>query len=479
MKNKILLSTVLAASLCHADMSDFLDDHISSTVEDPGYYQSQTRGLYTLGAGKFRFNKLDEFSPVHVDMPKLSMGCSGIDMVFGGFSYLDAEFLVSKLKAIASAAPAFAFQIALANLCEDCVTRMNELEAIANAINNFSMDTCKASQRIGTFAANQVMGQINANMNTGQSNNFITAQESAKSDSDGTLRDYINTVGYYLGSNDLAKEKIDKVAIQGSLLEEAVLKGNSSWLDQDLLGKDLHGGPLTLSLLRTMTGDIIGYRAKVSNSSDKEPGNGDGTYKFTITESYPLDLDAFIHGGDIDYVFVDTQDDNYGKPEVVEGRIRFSGIMPIFQTRIESFVSSLQAKTAPSESDRDFINSMPIPIAKFLNTAVLSNSNTDNLAQYLAILETQAFLSNIIQTAGRILNYEQIKNSSDQDEEVKEFVKDVIVNTREFQRDLDQWQITALKKWDQKRKITDYWRELEQRLKSKLAGSNTYNSLGI
>ena len=71
---KIILSTTLAASLCSADMESFLDDAISSTTEDTGYYQSQTRGLYTLGAGKFRFNHMGSYSPFNVEVPKFSMG---------------------------------------------------------------------------------------------------------------------------------------------------------------------------------------------------------------------------------------------------------------------------------------------------------------------------------------------------------------------------------------------------------------------
>ena len=65
-------------------------------------------------------------------------------MVFGGFSYLNFDNIVEKLKKITTAAPAFAFKIALSTLCKDCDTIMTELEQIANAINGMNFDTCTA-----------------------------------------------------------------------------------------------------------------------------------------------------------------------------------------------------------------------------------------------------------------------------------------------------------------------------------------------
>ena len=134
---KILLSITLLISLSQAgSMQSFLDDSINSTIENPGYYESQTRGLYSLGSGRARFNNMGSFSPFNVEAPNFGMGCGGIDATFGGFSYLNADYLVEKLKAVSSAAPAFAFQMALGVLCEDCKTTLNWLENIANQINN-------------------------------------------------------------------------------------------------------------------------------------------------------------------------------------------------------------------------------------------------------------------------------------------------------------------------------------------------------
>ena len=232
---KFILLIILFSSFSQAgSMQSFLDDSINAAVENPGYYQSQTRGLYTLGSGRLRFNNNQSFSPFHLEAPRFGMGCGGIDATFGGFSYLNVDYLVEKLKAISAAAPAFAFQMALGVLCEDCKTTLNWLENIANQINNFNMDTCKASKRIGEFAADKLLTAIDSNMSSGQSNNFISATESAKSNQESTWSDYLNTVSYYMGGNtELAKEATKDAILQGSLIEEAIEKSSS--LDEKIL----------------------------------------------------------------------------------------------------------------------------------------------------------------------------------------------------------------------------------------------------
>ena len=51
MKKFILLIILLSSFSQAGRMQSFLDDSINAAVENPGYYQSQTRCLYTLGSG--------------------------------------------------------------------------------------------------------------------------------------------------------------------------------------------------------------------------------------------------------------------------------------------------------------------------------------------------------------------------------------------------------------------------------------------
>lgn len=474
---KVILIILLLMTLSQAgSMQSFLDDSINAAVENPGYYQSQTRGLYTLGSGKVRFNNNQSFSPVHVELPRFSMGCGGIDATFGGFSYLNVEYLVEKLKAVSAAAPAFAFQMALGVLCEDCKTTLNWLENISNQINNFNMDTCKASKRIGEFAADKLLTAIDSNMASGQSNNFISATESAKSNQESTWSDYLNTVSYYMGGNtELAKEATKNVTLQGSLIQEAIEKSSS--LDVSILGKDPDGGNLFTSIVRSMTGDIVGYKSQLSGAKGGA-GSPDGTSKLKFIPQKFENFKPFLDGGDIDYIYVKTNENHKGMPTVVSGKKNFIGIKELYKIRLETILKSMKSKTAISENDRKFINSMPIPIAKFLNTHVLGQINDiDSLAEYLSIIETKAFLDFIVTTTSKALSFKIINSSDDQEpKDVQDYLMSINNNTFKFKNETDVWFNKQLKEWQQNKTITDYYIGLEQRMKSRLANSGVFNA---
>jgi len=476
MIKNISISLIVASSLYAGTMDSFLDDSINAVVEEPGYYESQTRGLYTFGSSKVRFNNQGSFTPLHIEMPSIQAGCGGIDATFGGFSYLNVDYLVEKLKAISAAAPAFAFQMALGVLCEDCKTTLNWLENIANQMNNLNMDTCKASKRIGEFAADKIMTAIDGNMNSGQSNNFIAASESAKSNQESTWGDYLNTMSYYMGGDDVAKESIKHATLQGSLIEEAI--ENSSGVDISILGTDPQGGNLFTSIIRSMVGDVVGYKAKISGSSGKEAGNSDGTPKLKFIPLKSVDFNAFLYGGAIDYVYVKTQNENKGKPTVTASTTNFTGLKTIYKTRLEAILTQMKSKTAISIDNRKFINSMPIPIAKYLNTSVLAAiDDIESLVEYLAIIETKAFLNFIVQTTSKTLSYKIINSSDDQNpQEVKDYLMSVNENAINFKEVSNKWFIESLNEWQQNKTINDYYIGLEQRLKSRLANSGTFNS---
>lgn len=474
----VLIATVLVFTAQAGSMQSFLDDSINSVVENPGYYESQTRGLYSLGSGKAKFNNMGSFTPFNVEAPNFGMGCGGIDATFGGFSYLNVDYLVEKLKAVSSAAPAFAFQMALGVLCEDCKTTLNWLENIANQINNLNMDTCKASKRIGEFAADKIMGAIDGNMSSGQSNNFIQATEDAKSNQSATWSDYLNTMSYYMGGNtELAKEATQHATLQGSLIEEAIEK--TSRVDVSILGKDPQGGNLFTSIVRAMIGDVVGYKSNMSSNSGGEAGNGDSTPKLKFIPQYSVNFKAFLDGGsDIDYIYVKTNSEHKGMPTVNVNTTNFVGIKQLYKTRLETILNAMKTKTAISQDNRNFINSMPIPIAKYLNTQVLAAvDDIDSLVEYLAIIETKAFLDFIVTTTSKALSFKIINSSDNQNpQEVKDYLMTISENSINFKKSSNEWFIKSLQEWTQNKTINDYYIELEQRLKSRLANSGTFNA---
>jgi len=462
---KKIIVILVSITVMFAGIGDFIDSAINTATNKAGYYHSQTRGIYTLGSFKATIPNQGTFSPVHVSLPSVKVGCGGIDAVFGGFSYLGADYLVAKLKAISASAPAFAFQLALSALYEEAKTTLNWLENAANLINNFNMNTCKASQRI-VFGAAKLMGMANANMSSGQSNNFIKETTEIKTNANNTFTKFLANASYYLGSDNFAKEVVSEITLLGSLVQEAVENTNHN-IDVSGFGKDPNNCNLFTSIVRAFAGDIIGYR---DNSNDK------GNFKLIYIPAKIVDVKKFIDGGYIPYVCVKPQNDNLGEPTIIHDVINFDGIRKIFEDKLNNILNQMKNREKISDSNRDFINSLPMPIYRYLNTELLLSktspgytTQTEFIAKVLAIDETRVFFNYVFAVASKVLSYKIAKISNKADfEDIKEKLSLIISNLRSANIAINKQLNLQKNQFELKIKFNDYYKKLEQRIKAQL-----------
>lgn len=110
-------------------------------------YQNQQRGFYSAGGFSGRYRMTNDFL-VTASPPRLEVGCGGIDLFGGGFTYLDPEYLVEKFERIIQAAPAFAFDLAMTQYCQVCKDSMNTLTAITDQLNSIQLNDCRMSKRL-------------------------------------------------------------------------------------------------------------------------------------------------------------------------------------------------------------------------------------------------------------------------------------------------------------------------------------------
>ena len=123
MKDKRFFQRLLASFLVLAILpwplgtgvlrAGWVDDWLQQKTEtSPGYFEGQKRGYFTGGSFSARWQQSNDYLFTAMP-PKIKAGCGGIDVFLGGFSYLNFEYLVTKLQRIMQAAPAAAFDIAL------------------------------------------------------------------------------------------------------------------------------------------------------------------------------------------------------------------------------------------------------------------------------------------------------------------------------------------------------------------------------
>lgn len=128
--------------------NSWVDDWLQQkTTTSPNYFSGQQRGYYTAGGFSARWPSKVDY-PITVEMPRVKSGCGGIDVFLGGFSFLNADYLVDKLQSILENAPAVAFDLALKTLCEQCSNTIKNFEAMADKLNSMQIDECAASKEL-------------------------------------------------------------------------------------------------------------------------------------------------------------------------------------------------------------------------------------------------------------------------------------------------------------------------------------------
>jgi conjugative transfer pilus assembly protein TraH len=86
------------------------------------------------------------FSPLQITPPSIKAGCGGIDAYLGGFSFPNKEQFVQALKNFGQAAIGYLFQLALRSLAPEIAVTLQEINDIAQKVNQFGMGSCQAAQ---------------------------------------------------------------------------------------------------------------------------------------------------------------------------------------------------------------------------------------------------------------------------------------------------------------------------------------------
>jgi len=137
----ILIICVFCVSL--TGEAGWLDSWYQQAISSsPEYVRGQQRGYFTFGSFSSRVNT-ETLYPVSVSMPRLKVGCGGIDIFWGGLSFLNFEYLVQKLQNMIQAAPYVAFQIALKTVSQKLGGILEAAENIVNELNSMQFNECQ------------------------------------------------------------------------------------------------------------------------------------------------------------------------------------------------------------------------------------------------------------------------------------------------------------------------------------------------
>jgi hypothetical protein len=188
----------------HSDIKDWLGDAVYT--KSNGYSLSTQARDYYFGGGFGIKTPQETIVPFNVQPPSIRAGCGGIDIAFGGFSYLNPSYLVDFGKKVIAAAPAMAFQMALQTFCSSCEGIMNKLTSLADTINGLNMNSCEAATAMAGAGMTLLSNEANVKMASGKINDWLTHVDTGLTSAQKAIDNLLSgKFGYKSGRNNLDK----------------------------------------------------------------------------------------------------------------------------------------------------------------------------------------------------------------------------------------------------------------------------------
>jgi len=420
----ICMTIVLAALLftstqtAKADwFKKFLDANV--TTNSASAWSSQTRG-YVSGGGMTVRIPNDTSSLFNIQLPKAQFGCGGIDIFAGGFSFLDPEMLVQKLKNIMMAAAAYAFDLAISHLCESCSAIYKTLTKIADDLNSMSINDCQMGKQIADATykylsndqeylvsngslLNQGAEWINTGLNTVEKglNGFKT-----------NVKNIINDMFDCNGNEDCIK----KHTIEGSLWQRVMEDANGTSNGGNGKANKYPFNVNEIAMMRALYGDLNFIMPEADGSSEKlkipktdevQPCTKVAERLLSALTNIKVEVNApiFVKQGANDFQCTEVPADEAFDKNLLFGVTALDNITKIKQTMLDP--ASDQAPTAEMIA---FINQGTLPTYMIINIMLQESASSDmtlldyDIAYLLGIDHAIFFLSTMVSDALNLLN---------------------------------------------------------------------------
>lgn len=333
----------------------------ANTVAPPGTYEGANRNYVYGGNFKLRMNTAVDH-PISVSLPKLSAGCGGIDGFLGGMTFLDSDYLVEKAENIIQAAPALAFNLALAWMSQQLEEEMVKLEAATSYLNNIQIDECAMSKKAVVAVKDGRSQEVLGDMWTEMAGDESITQSMDRSWQEYQERKRANNNE---ATNDMRSVVQGCPALFRQVFQPGMLLDNA--------GQELGYDSEHMDLIRGFVGDVF---------IDPQTFNGGPattvptqTYVPPCVENDSSDIDALVDG----QIFRRTVTPAGGEC-IPDSNL---SVRTFAQQRLQSIADAIVNNTALSDDDQRFIQlNQNLAIGSFLRTAAVQG----NLPQIVASL---------------------------------------------------------------------------------------------
>lgn len=397
----VIAILMLCATYSNATWKTVADSQVAIQTTTPTALNTSLTSSFSGGGARVQWSSLGNVTLINATPPKFAAGCNGIEIGFGSISFLDFDNLVAKLKMIASAAPAFAFKMAIDTVCSQCSTIMQDIEQIVEAINNFSLDACAISENLG----NSIGGALADSANSRYDDSYKAQKEYNNDKSSYNKNAIADTINGWSDTLNGKSIKLEKVKAYGSFLNN--LRVNK------IPNLNAYTPKNYIDLLRTLTGDVVGYIDKKNGYEDKY------TY---IPPSRSIDdlLDLLVGNkyGNFPMTMV-SLGDNDSTWNSLDLNDLPTGALVTYDTT--GFVTQENATSSAYKSwTQNIQDSITIIVNKFKTDAVITSSDL-------------AYLQNLPFNGYKILNYFAMVGTDTTSQTVKDYSKYIAIMNAKVQ----------------------------------------------
>jgi len=363
----------VAAGTARADLASELDAFFNeaafSTVTMPGVYQGQAGGMVTGGGFTYRV-PARSYNLVSIQLPRIRMGCGGIDLFAGGFSFVNADQLVAILQNIGAVAKAFAYQLALKIISSQISSTLQDVWKTAQKYLNQTISSCEAARRLVGDAIKYTAGTYEA----------CIYEKVLAGEDFGTAKRECQKSG--AGSTTPSKEVKDAVKFYaGNIVWDRAKTWVTGW------------DKVWLEYLMSMTGTLVALPPDGDKKGELKP------YPSIMVEEGDTWLQALLKGGKI--TRYDCTD-----PEC-RTLVKVADFLPknvALQERIQTMLDDIRARIATDQpltlAQQQLLNMTSLPLYRYLvATAASGGAATEAEAGQIAEVVARDMLYTFIRKA--------------------------------------------------------------------------------
>jgi conjugative transfer pilus assembly protein TraH len=384
------------------DLEKFFKDSgiVDANTTSPGAHRDQSAGYYS-GGGMTARMRVKNAQLGTLQLPSINAGCGGIDMYLGGISYISKDGIVQALRHIGGNAAGYAFKLALKTMAPMIDGVMEDLNALANMINQSNINSCETAATLlgGVWPKSDLT-----------SRHLCTAMGSGT----GMLTDWA-TARQGCGAEgkrpEVMSRKDGKTEYKDMLAEEfnvawEVIKKNGFLMS----GKDL------AQLCMTLTGTIVSYR---------EGGNG-VIARYNSKADRADMIKALKHGGNTPIYKCDNFDRCLKIREENANIPAKNALYVKVATMLDSLSKKAESDVTFTEAEKAFIENVQLPIYKMLNIRSALKHSSVSLTEFTDIIANDLLYQYILEILDLMVEQTaSLRNVQVSDEQITAFLDQV------------------------------------------------------